>query len=193
MQPQHPDFSMPLSPKSKDRSVRSSANQHKNTKQPGVLKPTINRDTAPKDHLEIRIWLRLLASASRLESILQSRFTKEFGISLARFDVMSQLERSGDGLTMTETSRRMMVTNGAITSLVDRLVDEGFVTREAHPEDRRTTILRLTHGGRERFHTMAAEHEQWIIGLLSGVDKQTKQDLVKSLAVLKHHLDDPAA
>jgi hypothetical protein len=52
--------------------------------------------------------------------------------------------------------------------------------REAHPEDRRTTI---------RFHTMAAEHEQWVVGLLSGVDKQTKQDLVKNLAVLKHHLD----
>ena len=180
---------MPLSPKSKDRSGRSSANQQKSTKQSGALKPAVNRETAPKDHLEIRIWLRPLASASRLESILQSRFTREFGISLARFDVLSQLERSDDGLTMTETSRRMMVTNGAITSLVDRLVDEGFVMREAHPEDRRTTILRLTDSGRERFHTMAAEHEQWVVGLLSGVDKQTKQDLVKNLAVLKHHLD----
>jgi DNA-binding MarR family transcriptional regulator len=193
MQPQHPDFSMRLSPKSKDRSGRSSANQQKNTKQSAALKPAVNRDTAPKDHLEIRIWLRLLASASRLESILQSRFTREFGISLARFDVLSQLERSGDGLTMTETSRRMMVTNGAITSLVDRLVDEGFVMREAHPEDRRTTILRLTDSGRERFHTMAAEHEQWVVGLLSGVDKQTKQDLVKNLAVLKHHLEELGA
>ena len=36
---------------------------------------------------------------------------------------------------------------------------------------------------------MAAEHEQWVIGLLSGVDKQTKLDLVKNLAILKHHLD----
>jgi DNA-binding MarR family transcriptional regulator len=181
---------MPLSPKSKDRSARSPASQPRSSaKQSGVAKPAPNRDTAPKDHLEIRIWLRLLASASRLESILQSRITKEFGISLARFDVLSQLERSGDGLTMTETSRRMMVTNGAITSLVDRLVDEGFVTREAHPADRRTTILRLTEVGRERFHTMAAEHEQWVIGLLTGIDKQTKQDLVKNLAVLKHHLE----
>jgi hypothetical protein len=97
---------MPLSPKSKDRSGRSFANQQKSTKQSGALKPAVKRETAPKDHLEIRIWLRLLASASRLESILQSRFTREFGISLARFDVLSQLERSDDGLTMTETSRR---------------------------------------------------------------------------------------
>ncbi len=102
---------------------------------------------------------------------------------------MSQLERSGTGLTMTETSRRMMVTNGAITSLVDRLVDEGFVVREPHPEDRRTTILKLTENGRTRFQTMAAEHEQWVIGLLTGIDKQTKLDLAKNLAVLKHHLE----
>jgi DNA-binding MarR family transcriptional regulator len=182
---------MPLSTKTKDRNARSAASHVKSGAKPSAIaKPALNRDAAPpKDHLEIRIWLRLLASTSRLESILQSRITKEFGTSLARFDVMSQLERSGGGLTMTETSRRMMVTNGAITSLVDRLVDEGFVVREPHPEDRRTTILRLTDGGRERFHTMAAEHEQWVIGLLSGVDKQTKLELVKSLAILKHHLD----
>ncbi len=185
---------MPLSPKSKDRSARAAGSpQGSSTKPAGVVKPAANRDTAPKDHLEIRIWLRLLASANRLESVLQSRISKEFGISLARFDVMAQLERSCDGLTMTETSRRMMVTNGAITSLVDRLVDEGFVTREAHPDDRRTTILRLTEVGRERFHAMAAEHEQWVIGLLSGIDKQTKQDLAKSLTVLKHHLEELSA
>jgi len=187
---------MPLSPKTKDGRARSpspTSPLKSQAKPSGIAKPVPNRDAAAKDHLEIRIWLRLLSCASRLESILQSRIAKEFGTSLARFDVMSQLERSGEGLTMTETSRRMMVTNGAITSLVDRLVDEGFVMRESHPEDRRTTILRLTESGRERFHVMAAEHEQWVIGLLSGIDRQTKQELAKSLSVLKHHLDELGA
>lgn len=183
---------MPLSPKTKDGRARSPSSQLKSPAKPagGVAKPAPARDAASKDHLEIRIWLRLLSCSNRLESILQSRITKEFSTSLARFDVMSQLERSGDGLTMTETSRRMMVTNGAITSLVDRLVDEGYVMRESHPEDRRTTILRLTEAGRERFRVMAAEHEQWVVGLLAGIDKQTKQDLIRNLASLKHHLDE---
>jgi DNA-binding MarR family transcriptional regulator len=182
---------MPLSPKSKDARPRPSSREPKSNGKPvEVAKPAPARDAGAKDHLEIRIWLRLLSCSGRIESILQSRIAKEFGTTLARFDVMSQLERSGTGLTMTETSRRMMVSNGAITSLVDRLVEEGFVMREPHPEDRRTTILRLTELGRERFHVMAAEHEQWVIGLLAGVDKQTKQDLAKSLAVLKHHLDE---
>jgi DNA-binding MarR family transcriptional regulator len=182
---------MPPSPKSKDARPRTPLRDSKSNGKPGeVVKTAPARDVAAKDHPEIRIWLRLLSCAGRIESVLQSRIAKEFGTTLARFDVMSQLERSGTGLTMTETSRRMMVSNGAITSLVDRLVEDGFVVREPHPEDRRTTILRLTETGHERFHVMAAEHEQWVIGLLAGVDKQTKQELVKSLAVLKHHLDE---
>src|SRR5919108_5688400 len=89
-------------------------------------------------HDDIRLWLRLLYCASHIESIVQSRIMGAFGISLARFDLMSQLERVGGGLTMSEVSRRMMVSNGATTSLVDKLVEDGLVQREAHPVDRRT-------------------------------------------------------
>src|SRR5215510_9974201 len=117
------------------------------------------RAPARNDHDDIRLWLRLLYCASHIESIMQSRIMNDFGISLARFDLLSQLERVGGGLTMSEVSRRMMVSNGATTSLVDKLVEDGLVQREAHPEDRRTTLLHLTKQGRERFLEMAAEHE----------------------------------
>src|SRR5262245_53036677 len=140
-------------------------------------------------HDDIRLWLRLLFCASHIESIMQSRIMNEFGISLARFDLMSQLERVGGGLTMSEVSRRMMVSNGATTSLVDKLVEDGLVQREAHPEDRRTTLLHLTEQGRERFLAMAHEHEDWIIKLLEGLDGPAKQGLLSGLAALKHHLE----
>jgi DNA-binding MarR family transcriptional regulator len=144
-------------------------------------------------HEDIRLWLRLLFCASHIESIMQSRIMNEFGISLARFDLMSQLERVGGGLTMSEVSRRMMVSNGATTSLVDKLVEDGLVQREAHPEDRRTTLLHLTEQGRERFLAMAHEHEDWIIKLLEGLDGSAKQGLLSGLAALKHHLEKPDA
>lgn len=138
---------------------------------------------------DIRLWLRLLFCASHIESMLQSWITGKFGISLARFDLMSQLERVGAGLTMSEVSRRMMVSNGATTSLVDRLVEDGLVLREAHPVDRRTTILHLTDQGRKRFLAMAGEHEQWVKSLLAELDSSAKQDLLSGLAALKHHLE----
>ena len=141
-------------------------------------------------HDDIRLWLRLLSCASHIESIMQSRIMGEFGISLARFDLMAQLERVGGGLTMSEVSRRMMVSNGATTSLVDKLVEDGLVQREAHPEDRRTTLLHLTQQGRDRFLAMAAEHEEWIVTLLADLNGTAKKDLLSGLGVLKQHLEE---
>jgi DNA-binding MarR family transcriptional regulator len=83
----------------------------------------------------------------------------------------------------------MMVTNGAITGLVDRLAQEGFVVREPHPNDRRTILVRLTEQGRSRFLEMAREHEGWTASLLSGLDLQGKERLFASLGALKRQLD----
>ncbi|HMA49860.1 MAG TPA: hypothetical protein VKP60_08915, partial [Magnetospirillaceae bacterium] len=73
----------------------------------------MDQSFTPRDHADIRLWLRLLYCTSRIEQQLQSRLTAEFGMSLARFDLLSQLERAPAGLTMTELSRQMMVSNGA--------------------------------------------------------------------------------
>ena len=144
---------------------------------------------APAAHLEIRIWLRLLACANRIEAALQRRIVAAFGITLARFDLLAQLERAGGVLTMSEASRRMMVTNGAITGLVDKLAGEGFVAREGHPEDRRAIFVRLTEDGRARFLAMAREHEGWTVALLAGLPAQDKKRLLANLDGLKRALD----
>ena len=145
---------------------------------------------APRaNHLEIRIWLRLLACANRIETALQRKIVAAFGISLARFDLLAQLERAGGVLTMTDASKRMMVTNGAITGLVDRLAQEGFVIREPHPKDRRTIFVRLTEQGRGRFLAMAREHEGWTVALLAGLEAEGKKQLLANLGALKRQLD----
>src|SRR5215510_6606968 len=114
---------------------------------------------AEKGHLELRLWLRMISCSMRMESILSQRLRKEFKTSMARFDVMSQLERFPDGLTMSELSRRLIVSNGAITGLVDKLAEAKLVTRHEDPKDRRSMIVRLTRKGRESFLRMARRHE----------------------------------
>jgi len=156
---------------------------------PSPLQASADGAGAGAEHLEIRIWLRLLGCSSRIESALQRRIVGTFGISLARFDLLAQIERAGGVLTMSDASRRMMVTNGAITGLADRLVDEGFVVREPHPSDRRTILIRLTEPGRVRFLAMACEHESWTVALLSGLDPALKERLFASLGALKRQLD----
>jgi DNA-binding MarR family transcriptional regulator len=117
----------------------------------------------PKDHKdELRLWLRLLACTTLIEGEIRRRLREHFDVTLPRFDLMAQLEKSRDGLTLGEVSRRMMVSNGNVTGLVERLVAQGLLEREPHPKDRRAAFIRLSESGHRSFAEMAAAHEQWI-------------------------------
>jgi DNA-binding MarR family transcriptional regulator len=140
-------------------------------------------------HLELRLWLRMISCSMRMESILSQRLRKEFKTSMARFDVMSQLERFPDGLTMSELSRRLIVSNGAITGMVDKLAGAGLVTRREDPKDRRSMIVRLTRKGRESFLRMARRHEEWVVSILGELTAEAQSELLQNLTLLHRNLD----
>ena len=91
-----------------------------------------DRETAltKDDRLDLRVWFRLLTCATLIERSVRQGLREEFGITLPKFDLLSQLDRAEEGLTMGELSRRLMVTNGNVTGLIDRLVTEGLVARQ---------------------------------------------------------------
>ena len=103
------------------------------------------------DHAVLRLWLRLLASTTQIENEVRRRLRERFGISLARFDYMAQLDRAKGGLKMSELSQRLMVTGGNVTGVTDQLEAEGLVKRAAHPTDRRAYAVQLTPAGRRLF------------------------------------------
>ena len=140
------------------------------------------------DHAALKLWLRLLACATQIESEIRRRLRAQFGVTLARFDYMAQLYRYKDGLKMRELSRYLMVTGGNVTGLTDDLERDGLVAREASPSDRRAWILRLTPKGRRSFEAMALEHERWILELLGGLDERTVQQLYTQLGALRVQL-----
>ena len=152
----------------------------------------LNGATAPlqeSEHLELRLWLRMISCSMKMESILSQRLRKEFKISMARFDVMSRLERHPDGLTMSELSRRLIVSNGAITGLVDKLAEAGLVTRHEDPKDRRSTIVRLSRKGRDNFLRMARRHEEWVVSILGELSSEAQSELLQNLTLLQRNLD----
>jgi DNA-binding MarR family transcriptional regulator len=152
---------------------------------------TVEDTPAPtlKGHLELRLWLRLLGCSVKMESILSQRLRREFNTSMARFDVLAQLERFPDGLTMSELSRRLIVSNGAITGLVDKLVQAGMVIRRLDPSDRRRAIVRLTRKGRETFLRMARRHEEWVVSILGELTDAAQSELLQNLTLLHRNLD----
>lgn len=140
------------------------------------------------DHQALKLWLRLLATTTRIEEQIRQRLRADFATTLPRFDLLAQLERHPDGLTMRELSHRLMVTGGNVTGITDQLEAEGLVVRETHPTDRRSYTVRLTPNGKRQFKRMAAVHEGWIVELMAGLDGPAKARMYDLLAVLKTHL-----
>jgi DNA-binding MarR family transcriptional regulator len=140
---------------------------------------------ADSDHLEIRLWLRLLTCTTLIEREVRARLGRKFDITLSRFDVLAQLERADNGLTMGQLSHRMMVTQGNVTGLVDRLVTDGLEERKAIDGDRRVHLIRLTTTGRSYFEELAAVHHGWICDMFAGLNAADTNRLFKLLAQVK--------
>lgn len=136
------------------------------------------------DHGDLRLWLRLMTVHKLIDGEVRRRLRSRFGISLARFDLMAQLERSPDGVRMGDLSRRLMVTGGNVTQLVRELVREGAVERTPEPDNRRAVVIRLTPRGRRHFAVLARAHEQWIADLFDGLSRLEKAQLQ---AILGRH------
>lgn len=125
--------------------------------------------SAEADKCRLRLWLRLLRLTRQIEGELRERLRLEFQMTLPRFDVLAALDRAGDGMMMSALSRRLMVSNGNVTGIVDRLVEEGLVLRAIRDGDRRASIVHLTEKGKARFEELARVHKGWVDELLASL------------------------
>jgi DNA-binding MarR family transcriptional regulator len=140
----------------------------------------------PDDHkTELRLWLRLLTCTTLIETEVRRRLRDQFDITLPRFDLLAQLDRAPNGMTLGELSQRMMVSNGNITGLVERLVESGHVERRPSERDRRSQVIRLTPLGRAEFRVMAESHEGWIAEMFADLPRAQVEQLMALLARTK--------
>jgi DNA-binding MarR family transcriptional regulator len=135
----------------------------------------------PISKQRLRLWIRILRSARAIESELRERLRTEFAITLPQFDVMATLARKDGGMSMTELSRMLMVSNGNVTGIIDRLVAEKIVLRQAPANDRRSFIVRLTPKGAGQFAAIAKAHEAWVNEFLSNIGVAEAEGLIQRL------------
>lgn len=141
-------------------------------------------DGALADRSSVRLWLRLLSCTMAIEKDVQRRFAGR-GATLARFDVLAALDRHPDGMNMGALSRALLVSNGNVTQLVQKLAKDGLVRIAPSPADRRASIVRLTAKGGAEFAGLAAAHHDWIDALLAGMDAGSRENLYQALGDLK--------
>ena len=99
-----------------------------------------------------------MACESIIEQRVRSRFRKHFEVTLPQFDVLSELERAKSPLTMSRLSKELMVSNGNVTGVIDRLSKNKLVRRVRSKEDRRIQYIELTDEGLKEFRRMAKLH-----------------------------------
>lgn len=152
--------------------------------------PLIDRESAlaSDTKLELKVWLRLLTCTTLIEREVRQNLREQFDTTIARFDLLSQLDRAPKGLTMGELSSRLMVTNGNVTGLTEALVREGLVSRAPEPDDRRSLRIRLTAAGKQSFDAMTPVHEGWIDRLMAGLTRAEMAHLLELLGRLKQSL-----
>jgi len=143
--------------------------------------PAIAEPKESDSKARLRLWIRLLRASRLIEGVARERLKAQFNATLPRFDVMAALYRKPDGMLMSEISRFLMVSNGNITGIVDRLVSDGLVARAQRNGDRRTSFISLTRKGRTLFADMAAAHESWVDELLGGLSVRDAEQMSTKL------------
>jgi DNA-binding MarR family transcriptional regulator len=138
----------------------------------------------PLSKRRLKMWIRLLGVTRSAESQLREFLRVAHATTLPRFDVMAALYRRRDGVTMSELSRMLLVSNGNATTVVDRLENDGLVRRTPSDTDRRTIFVALTPDGLASFEGLAADHERAVTRVfahLSESDLDTLTDILKRM------------
>src|SRR6201991_2391414 len=93
-----------------------------------------------------------VTSIMRVQQILLARLNdtlKPFDLTFPRYEALMLLYYSRRGaLPLGKMGDRLQVHRTSVTNIIDGLEKSGFVTREPHERDRRTTLAAITELGR---------------------------------------------
>lgn len=129
----------------------------------------------------LKMWIRLLGVTRLAENHLREHLRLGHATTLPRFDVMAALWRKREGVTMSELSRMLLVSNGNATTVVDRLEKDGLVRRTPSETDRRTVFVALTPEGVAEFEGLAAGHEAEVDKLFAGLSEAEVDQMTEIL------------
>jgi DNA-binding MarR family transcriptional regulator len=137
---------------------------------------------------------RIKIVAEKLVAGLEAYFARQ-GLSLADFEIIAALMRSGKPyrLTQRDLGDRVMRTPGTITSRIDRLAAAGLVERRPHPDDRRAFYVGLTRRGSQTFDRIVDGHLANEHALLAGLTPPEQRALIKLLDKLEAGMTAPVS
>ena len=111
----------------------------------------------------------------------------QFGITRAQWVVLARLDRS-EGLKQSELAEVLDLQPISLTRLLDKLCESGLIERRADPIDRRAKRLFLTPAARPLLEKLGDLGEELMGTALAGVDRESVQQMIEKLGVVKENL-----
>src|SRR5947209_7467219 len=105
-------------------------------------------EAIPNQH-GLAAWRALIHAHATLMRQLATDLVNDIGLTLGDFDVLAQLGQAGGEMRISELAAQAYSPRSGMTRRIDRLVDEGLVTRANSDADRRGVVVGLTAGGVE--------------------------------------------
>lgn len=126
-------------------------------------------------------WRRILRLTRVVAADLRDGLRACNDMTLPQFEVLTALRDAPEGLRMSALSDALLVSNGNVTGIVERLVEQGLVSRCAVPSDRRATLVRLTERGAAVQDELAARHDAALGSSLRGLDATGAAEIIALL------------
>lgn len=131
-------------------------------------------------HLSMLVWLRITRLRRKHERAA-AEILRSWDLSTAQLDTLTRLNTT-EGITQGELAERLLVTQGNMTQLLDKLETRGLITRVP---DGRTNALFLTEQGRSLLAEVIPAHEQWHSHHTSGLTNEEQRQLLRLLRKLE--------
>jgi DNA-binding MarR family transcriptional regulator len=127
-------------------------------------------ETADRRHRANDAWEALLSA----HAVLMKQFAAEDiwqDVSMREYDVLYTLSKCPGPQRLSDLNRHVLLSQPALSRLVDRLAERGLVERLADPADGRGVRLALTAAGRDRQRQVGRRHARTVArALAAGLD-----------------------
>jgi MarR family transcriptional regulator, 2-MHQ and catechol-resistance regulon repressor len=130
----------------------------------------------------LKLWVVLSRAMAAVQAHAQADIARH-GLTVTEFGVLEALYHKGP-LLLGEVQRKILVTSGGVTYLVDRLAARGLVERRRCDSDRRATYAALTPEGEAMIREIFPVHAASLHRALAGLNAEEKEQAIRLLRTL---------
>jgi MarR family transcriptional regulator, organic hydroperoxide resistance regulator len=110
---------------------------------------------------------------------------RDVGMTGPQMNVLMALQRFESGVTMKELSEMQMLSHGATTGLVDRMINMDLLERTRSETDRRVVYVCLSKKGRSVFKRITERRAESLTPILDQLDESAEESVLKALTILE--------